>query len=66
VGDINYAFFYSSFKGSVSLTYVRFSAGERNLVNTWAKHWVDFFFSRSENLFKDFQGFENDFNILLS
>jgi hypothetical protein len=49
--------FKSSFKGYASLT---------DLVNSWAKHWVRFIFSSSENLFEGFVGSEYIFNIFLS
>jgi hypothetical protein len=41
VGCINYMFFETGFEGSTSLTYVRFSTGARDLVNSWAQHGSD-------------------------
>jgi hypothetical protein len=48
VGIINDMFFKTGFEGPASLTYVIFSTGARNLVNSWAKHWVRFIFSSSK------------------
>jgi hypothetical protein len=58
--------FKPSFKGSTSLTYVRFPTGVRNLVNSWVEHRVRFIFSSSKKLFEGFVGFEQGFDILLS
>jgi hypothetical protein len=66
VGGMSYMLFYPRFKGSTSLTYVIFLAREMDLVNTWAKHKVSFFFCRSKKLFKAFKGFEYGYNIILS
>jgi hypothetical protein len=66
VGRINYMFFEMGFEGSTSLTYVRFSTGARDLVNSWAQHWVRFVLSSSKELFKGFIWFEHSFDILLS
>jgi hypothetical protein len=48
VGSINYMLFKMGFEGSTSLTYVIFSIGARNLVNSWAKHRVGFIFGSSK------------------
>jgi hypothetical protein len=59
-------FFHPSFEGSPSLTYVIFSTGARNLVNSWTKHRVRFVFSGSKKLFEGFVRFEHSFDVIFS
>ena len=66
LGNINNMLLTSSFKGSTSLTYVRFSSGVGNLVNSSVKHSIGFIFGNAKYMFDGFIGFEQGFDILFS